>query len=189
MEDIFERRAIKLIWNKVCTIISEEIEDILGLHAQCKINRVEDSFWSLSFIGYRLPLPKLCQLIQVTQPTPEDWEDAMPDDGGVDVNGIGMMLSEKLVARHLTLTWEHHLITEDSLWLVGVATAQCHPEVDGERPEQIEIYWQDLTQAKQGEILQVFGENGNWDVFPITTIDVPTEDEAVPGQQPSQPFL
>ena len=178
MEDIFEQRAMKLSWNKVSTIISEEIEDILGLHTQCKINRVEDSFWSVFFINYRLPLPKLCQLIHATHPTPEDWEDAMPDDGGVDVNGIGMALAEKLLARHLKLTWEHHLITEDSLWLVGVAMAQHCPEFDGKRPERIEIYWQDLTRAKQSEILQVFGENGNWDVFPIAAIDVPAEDEA-----------
>ena len=74
----------------------------------------------MTFVGYRLPLPKLCQIVQTTQPTLEDWEEAMPDDGGVEVNGIGMMLSEKLIARYLRLTWEHHLITEDSLWLVGV---------------------------------------------------------------------
>ena len=48
----------------------------------------------------------------------------MPDDGGVDVNGIGMALCEKLVARQLQLTWEHHLITEHSLWLVGVDAIQ-----------------------------------------------------------------
>ena len=186
MEDVFERCAAKLSWNKVCHIISEEIENIIGLRVQCKINRVEDSFWSVTFIGCRLPLSKLCQLVHTTQPTPEDWEDAMPDDGGVDVNGIGMVLSEKLLARHLRLTWEHHLITKDSLWLVGVATAQCHSEFDDERPERIEIYWQDLTQAKQSEILQVLGENGNWDVFPIATIDVPAEAEAVCRGNPVQ---
>ena len=103
MEDIFERCAVKLGWDKVSSIVSDEIEKVLGLHVQCKINRVEDSFWSVSFIGYRLSLPKLCQLVQVTQPTSEDWEDALPDEGGVDVNGIGMVLCEKLVAQHLKL--------------------------------------------------------------------------------------
>ena len=69
-----------------------------------------------------------------------------------------------------------------------LSAVQRHPELEVERPERIEIYWQDLTQTKQREILQVFGENGNWDVFPIATIDVLTGDEAVSGQQPSQPF-
>ena len=67
------------------------------------------------------------------------------------------------------------MITESSLWLVGLETAQCYFKFDDKRPERIEIYWQDLTQAKQKEILQAFGENGNWDVFPIAIIDVPTE--------------
>ena len=178
MEDIFERCAVELGWDKVISIVSAEIENIMGLHVQCKPNVVEHYFWSMEFVGYRLPLPKLCQLVQVTQPTPEDWEDALPDDGGVDVNSVGMALCEKLVSRHLQLTWKNHLITEDSLWLVGVTPTQCNPEPEGERPERIEIYWQDLTQAKQSEILQTFGENGNWDVFPIATIDVPTESEA-----------
>ena len=177
MEDIFERCAVELSWDKVSSIVSEEIEKIVGLHVRCKANVVEHYFWSIEFVGYRLPLPKLCQLVQVTQPTPEDWEDTLPDDGGVDVNDIGMALCEKLVARHLKRTWEHCLITKDSLWLVGIAPAQGYSERDDELPKRIEIYWQDLTSAKQSEILQVFGENGNWDVFPIATIDVPTEDK------------
>ena len=40
---------------------------------------------------------------------------------------------------------------------------------------RIEIYWQDLAKAKQDEILQVFGDNGNWDVLPIAILDVPSE--------------
>ena len=121
MEDISEQYAVKVSWDKISSIVSDEIEKILGFHIKCKINRVEDSFWSVTFINYRLPLPKLCQIVQTTHPTLEDWEDVLPDDGGVDVNGLGMMLTEKLVARHLKRTWEHHLITEDSLWVVGIA--------------------------------------------------------------------
>lgn len=120
MRGISERRAVRLSWDKVRGIVSDEIKDILGLQIQCKVNVVEGSFWDVTFISQRLPLPKLCQLLQVTQATPEDWEDALPDEGGVDVNGIGIVLAEKLIGRHLSLTWEHHLITEDGLWLVGV---------------------------------------------------------------------
>ena len=63
-----------------------------------------------------------------------------------------------------------------------LAAARRCPEFDGERPETIEIHWQDLTPAKQSEILQAFGENGNYDVFPIATLDVPQEDETFSGQ-------
>ncbi len=120
MGAISEKRAVELNWNEVRNIVSGVIEEILGIHVQCKVNVVENSLWDVTFIGYRLPLPKLCQLLQATQATPEDWEDALPDEGETDVSGIGTVLAEKLVGRYLSLTWEHHLITADSLWLVGI---------------------------------------------------------------------
>ncbi len=125
MRDISEKRAVELRWPEVSGIVSEAIREVLGLQVQCKVNVVEDSFWDVTFIGCRLPLPKLCQLLQAAQATPEDWEDALPDEGGADVGGIGIVLAEKLISRHLKLTWEHHLITADSLWLVGVTDIPC----------------------------------------------------------------
>ena len=41
----------------------------------------------------------------------------------------------------------------------------------------IEIFWDDLTPEKQQEILDMFGENCNYDVFPIATISFENEDE------------
>lgn len=36
----------------------------------------------------------------------------------------------------------------------------------------IEIYWNDLTADKQQELLNALGDNGNYDVFPIATIEI-----------------
>lgn len=43
----------------------------------------------------------------------------------------------------------------------------------------IDIYWSDLTKEKQQEILDAFGENGNYDVFPIASIPEPEVDDAM----------
>ena len=43
----------------------------------------------------------------------------------------------------------------------------------------IEIYWSDLTKEKQQEILDVLGENGNYDVFPIAPIPDPEMDNGI----------
>ncbi len=40
---------------------------------------------------------------------------------------------------------------------------------------KIEIYWNDLTPEKQAELLDLFGDNNNWDVFPICTIEIEEE--------------
>ena len=43
----------------------------------------------------------------------------------------------------------------------------------------IEIFWNDLTKEKQDEIREALNmdanDNGNWDVFPIATLDVEEE--------------
>ncbi len=39
----------------------------------------------------------------------------------------------------------------------------------------IEIYIYDLTPEKQAEIIETFGDNCNYDVFPITTIPIPED--------------
>ena len=43
----------------------------------------------------------------------------------------------------------------------------------------IEIYWSDLTKEKQQEILDVLGENGNYDVFTIASIPDPEMDNGI----------
>lgn len=35
----------------------------------------------------------------------------------------------------------------------------------------IEIYWEDLKEETQKEIINILGDNGNFDVFPIAVID------------------
>ncbi len=41
----------------------------------------------------------------------------------------------------------------------------------------IEIYWDDLTESKQKEILSLLGDNGNYDVFPIAVIETQQDTE------------
>ena len=117
---IVEKRAIKLGWQDVCEMVSAEIKGLIGVEVICKAVPAEGEYWDLSFGGCRLPLVKLCLLLQNVGAVQEDWEDALPGEGGNTVVSLGMALSEKLLARHLNLTWEHSLILEDSLWLVGI---------------------------------------------------------------------
>ena len=42
----------------------------------------------------------------------------------------------------------------------------------------IEIYWDDLKEKKQAEILELFGDNGNWDVFPLAVIPDPEMEQS-----------
>lgn len=41
----------------------------------------------------------------------------------------------------------------------------------------IEFYWNDLTEVKKKEILDLLGENCNWDVFPFCTLEIEEEED------------
>ena len=40
---------------------------------------------------------------------------------------------------------------------------------------KIEFRWQDLTEEKQKEILDLLGENCNWDIFPFCVLEIEEE--------------
>ena len=40
-----------------------------------------------------------------------------------------------------------------------------------------DIYWDDLSKKAQQELLGLIGNNGNYDVFPIASINISQEDE------------
>ncbi len=42
---------------------------------------------------------------------------------------------------------------------------------------RIEIYWSDLTEEKQRELLNLLGNNQNWDVFPLAEIEIGDEED------------
>jgi hypothetical protein len=47
-------------------------------------------------------------------------------------------------------------------------------EQDGE--QIAEIYWDDLRHRTQEKLLKIMGGNGNFDVFPIATINITCEE-------------
>ena len=49
--------------------------------------------------------------------------------------------------------------------------------------DKIQIFWKDLTAEKQHEIMDTFGDNCNYDVFPIVEIPIePEEDQGISPQ-------
>ena len=125
-----KRCCIRISWPDICEMISQEIEDILGICMPCKFYKEENLYWDIGFVDDRLPLSKLFQLLQTVGATRDDWMRSLPSEVGTDVADIGMALSERLLSRHIKYTWEHSLITANSLWLVGVHE-KPHEDYDG----------------------------------------------------------
>lgn len=60
---------------------------------------------------------------------------------------------------------------------VNISVTEADAE-DSSVPDMIQIYWADLTPSKQAEILAAFGDNCNYDAFPIVEIPIAQEDES-----------
>ena len=41
-----------------------------------------------------------------------------------------------------------------------------------EKVTVVEFYWDDLTDKKKQELLDMFGDNFNWDCFPFCTLEI-----------------
>ena len=44
---------------------------------------------------------------------------------------------------------------------------------------KIRLMWNDLSKEFQQKILKVFGDNCNWDIFPMTVMEIEDEREIV----------
>ena len=51
-----------------------------------------------------------------------------------------------------------------------------------------EIYWGNLNKETQKELLELMGDNGNYDVVPIATISIKMEQEEGPQLEPWMRF-
>lgn len=132
-----EKRALKLGWDEVTQIVADEIENIIGIRATCKARPIQWDYWDFSFEDFRVPINKFYQLLQSTGASLEAWEDALPDEGMVDVGNTGMELAELLLGRHLHIAWEGRLITDDSLWLVGLTDSEVLLATGGREPVKV----------------------------------------------------
>ena len=132
MKDFPDKHALKLSWSEACQIVSDEIEEILGIQVSCSASVLDTDFWAMEFKDCHVPLAKICQLLQIVQATPEDWDDALLDKRDTAVRDISMFLTQKLISRHLNLAWEHALAIDDSLWLIGVTEDVTNPNQNRE---------------------------------------------------------
>ena len=73
---------------------------------------------------------------------------------------LGMKGAEYALARKLMM----RRLSGNSGWRYGAPA------------ETVPIYWNDLTPEKQQELLEALGDNGNYDVHPLTEIPVPRKE-------------
>ena len=116
-----EVKALKLSWDKVANLLQQEIERILNRKISCRARADDENFWCVGFANERIPLSELYRILESVNASKEERIDSLPDENDyvVDVNCLGMSVSELLLRRSLGYQWETIHIEDDALWVLG----------------------------------------------------------------------
>ena len=112
-------KTILLTWPEVSEAIMACVHSELGRHIDCEAQFTDDTYWGVQLLHDRMETKELCLLLTLTDFPIEDWRDTLPDDS-TSASDFGILFSEHLLSRQLTLTWTHRIIAEERLWLVDV---------------------------------------------------------------------
>ena len=118
-----QKNCYMLTWPQVGAIINEEISSILGRSVRCVTKPEDIDYWGGEFAD-PITLVELCVVLQAVHSSVEEWEAALPDEGGTEIGDISWELCEALLRRNLQITWAHRLTARDGLWLLDVSEGQ-----------------------------------------------------------------
>lgn len=154
-----EKICSMLTWAEATKIVEDEISRIVGHPVPCSPLYMDDSYWGIKFEGRPLPLSELCMILQALHASKEFWEDILPDESSMEVHDIGSELAEQIIRQSLGLSWEHHLLEENGLWLVDVTKPPA------QEPETVSIGGTDVyfAELKSKEELFNFFHEGTCD--------------------------
>ena len=127
--------ARKLSWVEVSKAVGDEIQKILGIFIKCDAIPDDIRYWDIQFRRRRIQIKQLYSLLEAVGADEEMIFETIPckEDNVLTSSCAGMRLSIALLKRHLNLDWDHQLICQDALWLVGVKEAEeeiWNPTID-----------------------------------------------------------
>lgn len=115
-----EVKTLRLTHRQVADLIQGEIEKIVQHPVPCRYMHEDFDVWEIGFRGYRMPLAELFHLFDVIDAEEDVRKNSVPDEVGMDVNGIGSDASRILLENALGLCWDRELSNREYLWLIDV---------------------------------------------------------------------
>lgn len=155
-----DKNARKLSWMEVTEAVRTEIESILGVFLKCDAIPDDSTYWDIQFGRDGIAIEQLYTLLKAVHADEDMVSETIPcqKDNALTTSSVGMKLAVTLLKRCLGSDWDHQLICEDALWLVGVRASE-----EEERKAAIEIDGKPLsldTLKSKTELLEYLQENG-----------------------------
>lgn len=119
MNGIQECKTLKMSWAEASRLIGKRLDEILGHPIDCATSPDAYDYWSIGFLGYRMPLSELHFLLETMHLDDSEALDSLPDcSERVDsVDCFGMALSQALLKSALGVQWEKESWNDEYLWL------------------------------------------------------------------------
>ena len=120
MDNIKLKDAVRLSWGEVAYHLGKFISEILKREIHCcALPDNTEQYWGLSSVNTTFTLEDFKLLLGYVRADEETYNEAMPDDSK-DSKSLGQRLSELLLKKMISSSWEHLSVTEDGIWLIGI---------------------------------------------------------------------
>ena len=122
-------KAIRISWDSLSRIVSEEISKILGREICCKASMNDVEYWAIVIQDERIPLSELFKILETVKANEAERQDSLPESAMTQfsVRDIGMEAANLILAGRLGYRWKAQYMDDYGMWILG--------EKDGENNE------------------------------------------------------
>ncbi len=114
-------KALRISFNKVAQIISNELVKILNRKVDCIVQADEIDYWAVRFTNERIPISEIYKILEMLPETEKQHElQALNElENKNSVSDLGMPMSEVLLKKFLGYSYETVFTDDTSIWLLG----------------------------------------------------------------------
>lgn len=118
-----EVRARKIGWLEVGSAIKSELKVLLGKDIDCIACQEDYDYWAVRFVGYRMPIAEVEQLLEILDAGKEMRDESipLPEDKQTTVGSIGMHMSRTLLRKAMQCDWKLELPEAKAMWLLDIS--------------------------------------------------------------------
>lgn len=122
-------KAIRISWDSLSRIMSEEIGKILGRDIRCIASMNDVDYWAVAMPDERIPLSELFKILETVKANEAERQDSLPESAMSEfsVRDIGMEAANLILAGRLGYKWKAQYMDDYGMWILG--------EKDGEDNE------------------------------------------------------
>lgn len=114
-------KAIRISWDSISRIMSEQISKMLGRTTRCEAGMSDVEYWAVVIPDERILLSELYKIFEAVNASEADKEETLADTARIEfsVRDIGMEVANLILSVHLGYRWKAQYMDEYGMWILG----------------------------------------------------------------------